>query len=193
MTVLARHSLLLAMAFFVMTSDPSISNAQSPQADAPTAATDRGALREELFQALKHAPNEQEAQLAAGRIWVFWMQGPDEEASRQISEIFAARGANDVDKALRIADALVARLPGYAEGWNQKATLLFMQGKYDASLEAIKRVLALEPKHFGALSGKAMILLRQGRMGLAQLTLLKALDIHPFLAERYLLPRGDRI
>jgi tetratricopeptide (TPR) repeat protein len=195
MTVLSRLSLLLAMVFIAMTGGLSITDAQSPQEPPISTDTDRAALREELFQALKMARNEQEAQLAVARIWTFWMQGPDEEASRQIVEIFAARLAQDFDKALRIAEALVARLPDYAEGWNQKATVLYVQGKFDASLDAIERVLALEPKHFGALSGKAIILISQGRMALAQLVLCQAVDINPFLVERYLLiePAGEPI
>jgi hypothetical protein len=56
-------------------------------------------------------------------------------------------------------------------------------------------VLELEPKHFGALAGKAVILIRQGSMAIAQATLRKAVAIHPFLKERHLLiePKGRDI
>ena len=167
-------------------------DAQAPPAAEALGQTDRAALRKELFQALKQARNEAEAHAAESRIWAFWMQGPDKQATEQIQAILAARRADDYDKALQIAEALVARRPDYAEGWNQKATLLFLKGDFDGSLKAIARVLALEPKHFGALAGKAVILMQQGHMQLAQSTLRKAVAIDPFLNERGLLiePKG---
>ncbi len=153
------------------------------------------ALRDELFRALKQARSEQEARAAEDQIWLFWTRGPDEEAGRQMAAILAARRAYDNEKALQIAEALIARLPDYAEGWNQKATVLFEMEDYDGSLDAIGHVLELEPKHFGALAGKAIILMRQGRMQLAQEALRKAVEIHPFLKERGMLipPPGDPI
>ncbi len=167
-------------------------DAQTPPAAEALGQTDRAALRKELFQALKQARNEAEARAAESRIWAFWMQGPDKQATEQIQAILAARRADDNDKALQIAEALVARRPDYAEGWNQKATLLFLKGDFDGSLKAIARVLALEPKHFGALAGKAVILMQQGHMQLAQSTLREAVAIDPFLNERGLLiePKG---
>lgn len=179
------------MSLAVVATSPALT-AQTPPGTGQAEAVDRTKLREELFLALKQARNEQEADIVAAHIWAFWTQGPDQEATDQIAQIFAARRISEIDKALEIANALVARLPDYPEGWNQQATLLFMKQEYDASLEAIERVLQLEPKHFGALAGKAVILIHQGRMQLAQATLRAAVAIHPFLRERQLLvkPKG---
>jgi hypothetical protein len=109
MTVLSRLSLLLAMVFIAMTGGLSIADAQSPQEPPISTDTDRAALREELYQALKTARSEQEAQLAVARKWTNCTQWPDEEASRQSVEIFSSRLAQDIDKALRIAEARFAR------------------------------------------------------------------------------------
>jgi tetratricopeptide (TPR) repeat protein len=195
MTGLARYTLPLSIACVLIAVAPLPAAAQSSQPSTQSGDEARAALREKLFDALKHADTEREARRIENEIWMFWTQGPDAEATRQISEIFAARSAYDLEKALRIANALTERLADYAEGWNQKATVLFLQGKLDQSLEAVARVLKLEPKHFGALSGKALILMRQGRVELAQEALRKAVEIHPFLKERHLLvePPGRRI
>jgi len=182
---------LAALWLTVATFSPALT-AQTPPGAGPTETMDRAKLREELFRALKNARSEPEADAIANQIWAFWMQGPDPEATEQMAQILAARQAHDLEKALELANALVARRPDYSEGWNQQATLLFMKHEYDASLEAVERVLELEPKHFGALAGKATILIHQGKMPLAQAALRAAVAIHPFLRERQLLikPKG---
>ncbi len=149
----------------------------------PGSVYDRDAL-EALYRQLKHAQNPAEAQRLNNRIWELWTEGPDAQAGEQIQQIFRYRRWRDLERALEIANNLTERLPNYAEGWNQKATILFEMGRFDYSLEAIERVLELEPKHFGALSGKAIILLRQGRVRLGQEALRRAVEIHPYLAER---------
>lgn len=155
---------------------------------------DRDAL-ERLYRHLQLSQSAREANRIANEIWLIWTEGPDELAGEQIREIMRARRARNLDKALGIANKLTERLPDYAEGWNQKATVLFEMGRYDRSLEAVEKVLEREPKHFGALSGKAMILLRQGRVRLGQKALRRAVEIHPYLAERRFLadPPGERI
>lgn len=150
---------------------------------------------EELYRQLGAAPNPAEAQKLNDRIWRLWTEGPDERAGEQIQQIFRYRRWRELDRALEIANELIERLPNYAEGWNQKATILFEMGRFDESLAVIEQVLAREPKHFGALAGKAIILLRQGRVKLGQKALRRAVEIHPFLAERRFLvePPGERI
>ena len=189
------NALLPVIVSLTLAGAPWSALAQPPDGAVQSSETTRADLREKLFTALKNARTELEARQIEDEIWRFWIQGPDPQASEQISGIFAARRVYDLEKALRIANELTERLPDYAEGWNQKATVLFMQGKLDASLDAVARVLELEPKHFGSLAGKAVILIRQGRMALAQTTLRKAVEIHPFLKERHLIvePKGQKI
>jgi tetratricopeptide (TPR) repeat protein len=122
--------------------------------------SDHVTLRDQFFTHLTNAaPKGRPAERKRDRAVPVARSRP--EATKQISEIFTARRACDLEKALRLATELTERLPDYAEGWNQKVTVLFMQDKPDASLEAIARVLELEPKHFGALAGKAVILIRR--------------------------------
>jgi tetratricopeptide (TPR) repeat protein len=148
-----------------------------------------------LYRELARAQTPTAAQKLKDRIWQLWTQGPDERAGEQIEEILRSRQRRDLSRALDIADELTRRLPSYAEGWNQKATVLFEMGRLDQSLQTIEKVLELEPKHFGALAGKAIILLRQGRVKLGQKALRRAVEIHPYLAERRFLvePPGNRI
>ena len=79
-------------------------------------------------------------------------------------------------------------IPTYAEGWNQRATLYYLIDDYEASLADIDKVLEFEPRHFGALSGRVLIYLAQGKRSEALRDMATALAIHPFLSERQLFP-----
>ena len=46
--------------------------------------------------------------------------------------------------------------PSWAEAWNKRATVLYLMGKYKLSQADIDKVLELETRHFGALSGRAL-------------------------------------
>lgn len=151
------------------------------------AATDEK-RRRELFERLRNARTEQEGRLAEDAVWRMWMdEAPDMPTARAIDAAMKARSSYDFDKALIILDEVVANAPDYAEGWNQRAFIRFLKEDFDGSLEDIEQALRREPKHFAALAGKAMILMRQGRMELGQKALRQAMEIHPWLKERSML------
>ena len=47
--------------------------------------------------------------------------------------------------------------PNWAEAWNKRATVLYLMGKYELSQADIDKVLQLEKRHFGALSGQGLV------------------------------------
>lgn len=192
-----RLSSLLISALVCVAVGAGASSAQqtSPKKSAPSDQPQAVSELDRLFGALKRAQSAREARAIASQIWRRWTEGPDEQAGETIRQILAARRVRDLKKALALCDRLTSRLPGYAEGWNQKATVLFEMGRLDRSLETVEKVLELEPRHFGALAGKGIILLRQGRVKLAQKAIRRAVEIHPYLPERRFLskPPGERI
>ncbi|MBX2853455.1 MAG: tetratricopeptide repeat protein [Rhodobacteraceae bacterium] len=172
----------------VLAAAPVAAQTTSPEAEeAPGQAEDRDKVRATLFEELQSATTEPEAILAEAAVWRFWLTPPSEEVGALMDRAMDRRRWYAFQEAREVLDQIVEQAPDYAEGWNQRAFILFLQENYDESLDDIERVLALEPKHFGALAGKARILMRQGRMELGQKALRQAVDIHPWLKERGML------
>jgi Flp pilus assembly protein TadD len=78
-----------------------------------------------------------------------------------------------------IFSQIVANFPDFAEGWNKRATLYYLVGNTDASIEDIKKTLELEPRHFGALSGLGLVYLQQGKLALAEEAFQQLITVHP--------------
>ena len=144
--------------------------------------------REALFRQLREARSEREGRMVEDAIWRMWMaQGPTAAIREAVAEAMRKREVYDFAGALAILDSVVADAPDYAEGWNQRAFIRFLREDFDGSLDDIERTLALEPLHFAALAGKAMVLMRQGRIEPGQTALRRAVEIHPWLKERSML------
>lgn len=150
-------------------------------------AADRAAI-DKLFAQLRIAPDAATAQAIDRQIWTYWTTPSDPILAGRMRDALAARGMGDAAGAIRLLDKLVVDYPDYAEGWNQRATMYYMIGDFDASIADCEKVLAIEPRHFGALSGRALIYLQLGKRALALRDMAAALAIHPFLNERRLFP-----
>ena len=77
----------------------------------------------------------------------------------------SAKAMNDkrYGAALDFLDQVTLLAPNYAEGWNRRATLHYLLGNYPKAMSDSARVLALDPRHLGALSGVAGILQETGK------------------------------
>ncbi len=137
-----------------------------------------------LLETLAAAPDEVTADLASKALWEIWLTAPDEIAQDLLDRGMERREAYDFEASETLLDELVTYCPNYAEGLNQRAFTRFLRNDLDGSLEDIDVVLRTQPDHFGALSGKAMILFSQGRALLGQKTLRRAVAVHPWLSER---------
>jgi tetratricopeptide (TPR) repeat protein len=87
----------------------------------------------------------------------------------------------DLPAALGKFDQIVKIAPGFAEGWNKRATVHYLLGDFAGSLHDIERTLKLEPRHFGALSGRGLVLLELDQQAGALEAFESALEVHPKL------------
>lgn len=136
---------------------PEVSAPDGPEAEA----TARREQLDALFDQLADPTNEDWKTVEA-QIWAQWNQSGSPAMDLLAGRADEAMAAGDLDTALVFLDSLVRLAPEFAEGWNKRATLYYMRDDYGASVADIGRTLALEPRHFGALSGLGIIL---GQLG----------------------------
>ena len=132
-----------------------------------------------LFVRLHEASDRVEARNIEGLIWQIWLESGDEELDKRMRQGIFAMNSRDFEIALMAFDAIINIAPEYAEGWNKRATLYWLMGELEKSIEDIERTLELEPRHFGALSGLGMIRKAQKRPADAIEAYRQALDIYP--------------
>ena len=124
-------------------------------------AEDRKSKLEKLFSQLKNSKNLPSAQIVEKKIWEIWLIHPsDDRRGFRLTELLTqgSRLINigELSKAYELFTKIIATEPDWSEAWNKRATVLYLMSRYQSSLDDIKITLALEPRHFGALSGQAL-------------------------------------
>ncbi|MEL6947344.1 MAG: tetratricopeptide repeat protein [Pseudomonadota bacterium] len=132
-----------------------------------------------LFDQLKKTGDRRRAKRVEERIWMLWRASDSKSVDLLTGWARSAMGKKNYSQALDLLDQVLVMRPNYAEAWNQRATLHFMRSQYGKSIADIERTLALEPRHFGALSGLAVILERMGQRKRALDVWYRTLAIYP--------------
>ena len=110
-----------------------------------------------LFALLKQADTETAREIEQ-RIVRSWSESGSPSMNLLLAKGRKAMANGRHREAIRHLSALVDHAPDFAEGWNARATAYFLIGQHELSLIDIGRTLMLEPRHFGAISGYAMIM-----------------------------------
>jgi len=135
-----------------------------------------------LFTALKSAPSAEAAAPVEARIWALWTDSGTDDIDRLMALGINAMGVRNFATANSAFTTIVEKAPEFAEGWNKRATLYYLMGALGRSAADVEKTLALEPRHFGALSGLGLIRLAQDDEGGALEAFERALEIHPNIA-----------
>lgn len=115
-----------------------------------------------LFETLKSAASTDEAETAEREILGLWSQSGSDTIDLLMAWTAMAIDDEDYPHALDLLDRITTQKPDFAEGWNRRATVYYLTDDYGRSIADIERVLALEPRHFGALSGLGTMLREMG-------------------------------
>ena len=135
---------------------------------------------DELFRQLAD-PDNARWELAQSDILREWSKSGSPAMDLLLMRGKEAMEAGDIVAAIEHLTALTDHAPGFAEGWNARATAYFIAGQFGPSVADIARTLELNPKHFGALAGLGQILEATGRTEAALGAYKAALAIHPHM------------
>jgi tetratricopeptide (TPR) repeat protein len=127
----------------------------------PARAQDEASVSQMLDE-LGRVTSAPAANRIAQRIWHGWGRSGSATIDLLMQWAADAMRANRNPAAEDLLTQVVVLAPAYAEGWNRRATLYFQMSDYSRSIADIERTLQLEPRHFGALTGLAVILQRTG-------------------------------
>lgn len=132
-----------------------------------------------LFEELAGIDDQNRANQIQQSVWQHWLTGPDDTSDALMVQIQTALQLGRHQVGLVLSNQLIDQYPEYAEGWNKRATFFYILNQLDESVEDIQSTLALEPNHFGALSGLGLILLRTGDAEGALAAFEAVLEINP--------------
>ena len=152
----------------------------------PAAGDQTDQALDRLFADLAHTGDHSEAETLTTEIWARWIAADadadtDGDADRLMQTGMALMNQGMLDSAEQVFTRLVDAHPDFAEAWNKRATVRFLLGDDAGSRRDIGRVIDLEPRHFGALSGLGMIHMRNGDLAAALQAFEAALRINPHL------------
>ena len=97
------------------------------------------------------------AQLAEQGLWLLWGRSGDEAIDALMAKGAEEMQAQQFKEAIATYSEVIRRKPAFAEGWNQRATVLFLAGDFKKSLADCDEVMKRNPYHFGALAGYGQI------------------------------------
>lgn len=160
--------LAILIVFAVSVSQPVLADQTDPRLD-------------NLFQVLQSSDEQLDVRAAENLIWTTWIAHENTANTRLMHIGIKAMADRRFDDAVEVYTALIDQAPDYAEAWNKRATVYFILGKLALSTADVEQTLALEPRHFGALSGLGQIEMLRGNGDAALKAFEGAVKVHPRL------------
>jgi tetratricopeptide (TPR) repeat protein len=160
--------------------EPAVPNANPEAAQVEPS---RESRLDSLFATLRSAPDSEAAKAAENDIIEIWLESGSDTVDLLMDWTLNAMEQKNYPLALDYLDRIVTMQPDYVEGWNKRATVHFLSDDYSKAIADIERTLALEPRHFGALSGLGTIMREIGDLDRAMTAFRHALEVDPHLAK----------
>ncbi|MBL4819861.1 MAG: tetratricopeptide repeat protein [Gammaproteobacteria bacterium] len=132
-----------------------------------------------LFDALVQTDDTSMLSEVESRIWTIWHEHPNQNVQSLMVTGIEYMNRQYTAEAMVIFNKIIQQYPDYAEAWNKRATLHYLLGNLQASISDIDKTLALEPRHFGALSGLGLVYIQQENLPKAREAFENLLKVHP--------------
>ena len=119
---------------------------------------DRQKQIDELFDQLKSSIDYESSKEIESKIWELWTTHPSENSlTTLLADGSFYMSQNKLETAYETFTKTIELDSSWAEAWNKRATVLYLMGQYKLSQADIDKVLELEARHFGALSGQGLV------------------------------------
>ena len=112
-------------------------------------------------------------------LWMLWSRSGDEAIDRLLERGVEEMQSGRHAEAIATFSEVIRRKPEFAEGWNKRATALYLSGDYQRSLADCAEVIKRNPRHFGALSGAGLVSLELEQQRQALGWFRRALEVNP--------------
>lgn len=120
-------------------------------------------------------------EVAEAGLWQLWSHSGDEKIDALLARGVDEMRGGDLDTAIATFSSIIDRRPDFAEGWNKRATALFLAGDFRRSLADCNEVIKRNPAHFGALAGFGQIYFQLEQYERAIAFWQRALQVNPNL------------
>lgn len=140
----------------------------------------RAKLLSDLYAHLATAEDETRAHTVTEGIELLWVNSGSDTISLLLERSTKAMAEKKTDLALKFLDAVVDLAPDFAEGWNRRAYIFYTQNNTERAMGDLRRVLALDPNHYKALDGIAVIFKETGNKKAALKAYEELLRVNPF-------------
>lgn len=118
---------------------------------------------------------------AEATLWQIWCRSGIPEVDRLLGQGIEAMERQELEEARALFTRIIERAPGFAEGWNKRATVRYVAEDYAGAIADCEETLARNPHHFGALSGQGLCHMALGQHREAAALFRRTLAIHPHL------------
>jgi Tfp pilus assembly protein PilF len=111
---------------------------------------------DDLFAELQTVPAEESGRIA-DKIMTLWGDSGSASMDLLLKRGEDALAEGDTQAAIDHLSALVDHAPDFAEGYNARAAAYFEAGYFGPALADIRTALSLNPRHFEAMTGLAVL------------------------------------
>jgi tetratricopeptide (TPR) repeat protein len=138
---------------------------------------------EELDKLFAELQREQPAnpQNTIAKIWTLWEHDDSPTAELLLTQSNKAMKDGAFATSETMLNTLIGSYPEFTEALNKRAMLLYNLRRFDEAMVDLDAVLDAEPRHFGALAGKAAVFQAQGQSSKAAEALREAIVVNPHL------------
>ena len=137
---------------------------------------------DKLFDQLKSTTSYQESKEIESKIWELWTTHPSENSlTALLADGSFYMSQNKLETAYETFTKTIELDPNWPEAWNKRATVLYLMGKYELSQADIDKVLELEKRHFGALSGQGLVQTALNNYQKAIESYIEVHKVHPYM------------